>query len=208
MAIPPAGSGRCRSRSASRRRQSQVAAGGIAGNECGFGGCGTGRSVGDQPLMSADTILQSGGKRMFRRQPVVGQEHGTLGRRREMSCQREIESAGSRNEAAAVQIQQPKIGVRAGCHHPFTGNIVNLHLDEPDALDSRLPACSHARTQPRQIKAVGAEGRVLAQCSQVLDALPRDCPLLVLPTLPARTQRRRCPSRGSTSSRAQQSASG
>ena len=45
-----------------QRRQSQVAAGGIAGNECGFGGRRTDRSVRDQPFVSANTILKPGRK--------------------------------------------------------------------------------------------------------------------------------------------------
>ena len=155
-------------------RQSQAAAGRIAGNERGPGRCGAGRPVRDHPFVGANTILEPGGEAVLRRQPIVGEEDGTLGRRRDVCRQREIESARPRDKAAAVQIQQPQIGVRAGRQDPFTGNIADLHLDELDVLDGGLAARSHARPQRRQIEVVGAEGRVLAQFLQVFDALPRD----------------------------------
>jgi hypothetical protein len=61
-----------------------------------------------------------------------------------------------------MQVQQPKIGGRAGRQHPFTGNISNLRADELDVFDGRLAARSHTCTQRRQVEALCAEWRVLA----------------------------------------------
>ena len=109
-----------------QRRQSQAAAGRIAGNERGLGRSGAGRSVRDHPFVGDNTILKPGGEAVLRRQPVVGEEDRTLCRRRDVCRLREIESARPRDKAAAVQIQQPHVGVRAGCQDPFTGNLADL----------------------------------------------------------------------------------
>ena len=112
----------------------------------------------DDPFVRGDTIVEPGGERVLRRQPVVGEEHGTLGRRRDVGRQREIESARPRDKAAAVQIQEPHIGVRAGRDNPFTGDLPDLQANEFDVFDGRLAARAHPARNPSRLKSVVPKG--------------------------------------------------
>jgi hypothetical protein len=89
----------------------------------------------------------------------------------------EIEAARAGDKAAAVQGQQPHLGVRAGRHGPLTGNIADLDLEELDVLDGGFAPRSHAGTQYFPIEVVGAKGRVLAEFFQVFDGLARNVAL-------------------------------